>query len=190
MQAIKYLDIKKYRLFWISSIQICMLTILHAQPDLKIGALLYTDDFNAVSSQWILETEATQPAKLLAKDGQLMLDVPKDATLWFRQLLQGNFVIDFYREVKMQGGPHDRLSDMNFFWMASDPHNANLFTRNGIFRTYDSLLLYYAGIGGNFNTTSRFRKYTGDGKKAVLQEYSDTAHLLQPNHRYHIQVVV
>ncbi len=81
----------------------------------------------------------------------------------------------------MENGPNDRLSDMNFFWMASDPNNPNLFTRTGLFKEYDVLQLYYAGIGGNFNTTSRFRKYEGTEGKDVVKEYTDKEHLLQPN---------
>ena len=74
--------------------------------------------------------------------------------------------------------------------MASDPGNNNLFTRSGKFENYDSLALYYAGFGGNSNTTTRFRKYHGDGKKPLLKEYRDVNHLLKPNHHYHIIITV
>jgi rhamnogalacturonan endolyase len=74
--------------------------------------------------------------------------------------------------------------------MARDPHHTNLFTRSGILESYDSLQLYYVGMGGNSNRTTRFRKYEGNGQRTLLQEYTDTAHLLQPNKVYHITIIV
>ena len=66
----------------------------------------------------------------------------------------------------MNGGEHDRLSDMNCFWAANDPkHLGKLLARstwrNGIFRNYNTLNLFYVGYGGNDNTTTRFRRYYG-----------------------------
>ncbi len=89
----------------------------------------------------------------------------------------------------MDGGANDRLSDMNQFWMASDPKNANLFTRDGTFSQYDGLSLYYAGIGGNTNTTTRMRKY-GDGDRVLLSDLTDPEHLLAPNRSYAIEIAV
>jgi rhamnogalacturonan endolyase len=111
-------------------------------------------------------------------------------TTWLNKLLQGNILIEYKRTVLVDGGVNDRLSDLNQFWMSADPRNNNLFTRKGIFEAYDSLRLYYVGMGGNTNTTTRFRKYHGDGQKPLLQEYLDKAHLLQPNKTYHIQTIV
>lgn len=69
----------------------------------------------------------------------------------------------------MNGGKNDRISDLNQFWMANDPNNYNLFTRNGVFEAYDSLQLYYVGMGGNSNTTTQLRKYRGNGQRVLLQ---------------------
>jgi len=91
--------------------------------------------------------------------------------------------------VVVDSGANDRLSDLNNFWQASDPTNANLFTRDGLFESYDHLQLYYAGIGGNYNSTSRFRKYDGSKEKPIIKEYLDSAHLLKPNHIYSIRIV-
>ncbi|WP_238430398.1 DUF6250 domain-containing protein [Chitinophaga agri] len=74
--------------------------------------------------------------------------------------------------------------------MATDLRNRHLFTRNGVFESYDSLSLYYVGMGGNTNTTTRFRKYEGNGQKILLQEYLDAAHLLTANQTYHVDIVV
>ncbi len=65
-----------------------------------------------------------------------------------------------------------------------------MFTRSGTFSEYDSLQLYYAGIGGNTNTTTRFRKYQGNGERTLLFDLQDKEHLLQPNKNYLIQIVV
>jgi rhamnogalacturonan endolyase len=55
---------------------------------------------------------------------------------------------------------------------------------------YDSLQLYYVGMGGNTNSTTRFRKYEGNGERTLLQEYTDASHLLKPNKNYHIKIEV
>ena len=65
----------------------------------------------------------------------------------------------------------DRLSDLNCFWMASDPqYPDNIWKRekwrNGIFLNCYSLQLYYMGYGGNHNSTTRFRRY--DGNEAAV----------------------
>lgn len=166
------------------------LRLLPAQQMIPKGKILFEDQFSNLSSHWLLETQSANPAKLTVDSGRMIIDAGKDATVWLDQPLSGNLLIDCYREVWMRNGAHDRLSDMNFFWMATDPRNKILFTRKGIFKEYDSLQLYYAGIGGNTNTTTRFRKYTGNGDKPVLQEYTDSPHLLKANHRYHIQILI
>jgi rhamnogalacturonan endolyase len=74
--------------------------------------------------------------------------------------------------------------------MATDPSSPQLFTRQGTFGEYDSLQLYYVGMGGNSNTTTRFRKYDGQGNKALLQEYKDADHLLIPGKTYDIKIIV
>jgi len=111
-------------------------------------------------------------------------------TVWLNKILSGNFTIEFDRKIIVGGGKNDRLSDMNMFWMAADPLNTNLFTRNGVLAQYDSLRMYYAGIGGNTNSTTRFRKYEGDGRRTLLQEYLDAEHLLKANTLYHIKIVM
>lgn len=53
----------------------------------------------------------------------------------------------------MQGGKYDRLSDLNCFWAANDPkYPDDLFARSqwrdGIFKNYNTLNLFYVGYGG------------------------------------------
>src|SRR3546814_4799561 len=71
--------------------------------------------------------------------------------------------------------------------MATDPTTDNRFSRSGVFESYDSLSLYYVGMGGNTNTTTRFRKYEGDGTKPLLYEHERR---LEANHTYHVRTEV
>lgn len=160
--------------------------------------LLFSDDFTAGSADlgkdpaahWVTEME-DKPGSAVYEDHQkLVLDTRGGVTVWLKQRLQGNIQIEYDREIKVGDGKNDRLSDMNQFWMAQDPRNGNLFTRRGKLAEYDSLRLYYTGIGGNTNSTTRFREYDGKGNRVLLGEYLDTAYLLQPNKKYHITIVV
>lgn len=152
--------------------------------------LLYQDNFNQGIKNWVVETPDSPHSNVETKNGKLIVDVDDGATVWYNNKLSGNILIEYNRKVIMNDGHNDRLSDLNQFWMANDPRNENLFTRRGIFSEYDSLRLYYAGIGGNSNTTTRFRKYQGDGERTLLFDLQDENHLLQPNKTYLIQLIV
>lgn len=86
------------------------------------------------------------------------------------------------------------MSDVNCFWMASDPKAPDALParRTGRFTDYDSLRTYYVGMGGNDNTTTRFRRYIGDGTKPLLPEHDlrDKKFLLEPNRTYRLRIVV
>jgi len=153
---------------------------------------IYTDEFKTPldNTTWIPEMASLPDSKVYTKNQKLVLETRGGVTDWYNKLLSGNFRIEFDRKVIVAGGKNDRLSDLNCFWMASDPQNSNLFTRNGVFEKYDSLRLYYVGMGGNTNTTTRFRKYEGNGERTLLKEYTDVEHLLVPNHNYHIKIEV
>jgi hypothetical protein len=95
-----------------------------------------------------------------------------------------------------EGGPYDRVSDLNCFWMAIDPDSPeNLFfdehERTGSFRTYHPLRLYYVGYGANNNTTTRFRRYPGDGSRPMLPEHdlADERFMHTPNQPIRIQII-
>lgn len=156
----------------------------------KRGKLLYKDDFDPALKNWVSEFPATPHSSITANKGKLLIDVTGGATVWFAKKLSGNILIEYKRTVVMKGGRNDRLSDLNQFWMATDPANKNLFTRKGRFEEYDSLLLYYVGMGGNTNSTTRFRKYTGTGERILYGDSTDKAHLLHPNKEYMITTVV
>lgn len=160
--------------------------------DLSGGKQICSVDFSMPldSNQWIIEMARLPNSSVYTQDNKLVLDTKGGVTVWLNRSLSKNIRIEYDRTVIVAGGVNDRLSDLNNFWMAHDPRNKNLFTRNGVLESYDSLQLYYVGMGGNSNRTNRFRKYDGNGERRLLQEYTDTAHLLQANKIYHITIVV
>lgn len=153
------------------------------------GALLFADDFSGPLRGYVAEYERKPGNAVATRDGRLVIDVDSGATVWLDKPLSGDVLITYTRRVIMDGGRNDRLSDFNHFWMARDPRGANLFTRGGKFEDYDDLELYYAGVGGNTNSTTRLRRY-GDGQRLLLAEYKDAAHLLLPNRDYRVEIAV
>lgn len=154
----------------------------------RISKLLFKDDFKLNANNWIIEAPPT--SKITIANSELIIDADGGTTVWFKKKLSGNIMIEYKRKVIMNNGRNDRLSDLNQFWMATDPVEKNLFTRTGVFTEYDSLLLYYVGFGGNTNTTTRFRKYTGNGERILYNDLTDSAHLLEPNKEYLIRITV
>ena len=93
------------------------------------------------------------------------IDVPAGCTVWLKQRLDGPVMIEYEATVLRAGGANDRVSDLNCFWMARDSRSPDdLFAtpRSGKFADYNPLKCYYVGLGGNTNTTTRFRRYVGD----------------------------
>ncbi len=152
--------------------------------------LLYADDFKNGLRNWTTEFEEPATSSIQLVDSKLDVSTSMGATLWFNKKLSGNILITFNVKVIDAGGPNDRVSDLNAFWMATDPANENIFKRDGKFNSYDNLNLYYAGVGGHYNKFTRFRKYHSDGTKPVLKEYTDEAHLLKGDTEYSIKISV
>lgn len=161
------------------------------------GDLLIHDSFeNKTYTNWILETE--EPIKLqnILKDGFMELNVLKGITVWNTQKLTGNIMIEFEATVVGKDGPHDRVSDLNCFWMATDPGKPEDFFvrsnwRQGIFWHYYTLNLYYVGLGGHNNTKTRLRKYHGsaDPRPEVIKEYTDPGNLIEANKKCKIKII-
>lgn len=148
---------------------------------------------------WKVESESPD-YKVTFRGDTVEIVSPKGLTLWRKEKMSGKVTIEYDACVVSETGK-DRLSDLNCFWMASDPkHPDNLWKRekwrNGIFLNCYSLQLYYLGYGGNHNSTTRFRRYDGNeagitdpqARPAVLKEYTDAEHLLKANHWYHIKI--
>jgi hypothetical protein len=146
------------------------------------GKLLFADDFRHGLGGWRVEME--RPGIVTAKDGVLDIDVPAGVTVWFRHELEGPVMISYEATVVSAGGPNDRVSDLNSFWMATDPASpGNVFAhpRNGAFAEYNLLRMYYVGLGGNGNTTTRFRRYIGDAVERPLLTENDLSVKVHPD---------
>lgn len=156
--------------------------------------LLHQDDF-ADASNWLVEQQPGGTVSVRA--GTLIIDDAGGCTVWFRPVLSAPVIITYAATVIDRGGPHDRVSDLNCFWMATDPAApdggvpAAPAGRTGAFADYDGLRLYYVGYGGNTNTTTRFRRYTGTGARPLLpgHDLNGPAFLLRGNHTYQITLV-
>ena len=148
---------------------------------------------------WKVESESPDYKVTFQGDTAEILS-PKGFTLWRKEKMSGRVTIEYDACVVVEK-EGDRLSDLNCFWMASDPkHPDNIWKRekwrSGIFLNCYSLQLYYMGYGGNYNSTTRFRRYDGNEagitdpkvRPAILKEYTDTEHLLKANHWYHIKI--
>ena len=148
-------------------------------------------DWKGFDSYWTIESESPDYAVEFVEDG-VEIASPKGLTMWYDTPVETPCVIEYDARVMLER-EGDRLSDLNCFWMASDPAAEDIFARSaergGKFANCATLQLYYVGYGGNYNSTTRFRRYNGMPDPALLQEYTDPEHLLQPNHWYHIRLV-
>lgn len=170
-----------------SSVLALALTGCAARP-----AELHRDDFRD-ASQWVLEAESPD-ARVIARDGVLDIDTPAGLTLWFKPRLDGAIEIEFDAIAVSEGGPNDQVSDLNVFWMATNRDGSAPFPdqRHGRFADYNDLLTYYVGLGGNRNSTSRFRRYIGDSQlRPLLPEHdlSTPEVLLVPNRKQTITLI-
>lgn len=146
---------------------------------------------------WILESEG--PCKVTFQGDTAEFVAPKGLSVWRKEKMSGRTVIEYDAQVVTENSD-DRLSDLNCFWMASDPSAPdpwkNLNKRGGKFLNSYALQLYYLGYGGNYNSTTRFRRYNGDERgvedpefrPAIITEYTDSGNLLKPNKWYHIKI--
>jgi Domain of unknown function (DUF6250) len=155
-------------------------------------AVLYRDGFTRGLRQWVVEQ---QPGgTVTARGGSLVIDGPGGCTVWFRPELTAPVEIRYQIEAVSAGGRNDRVSDLNCFWMARDPRAPGGRPygrgRDGRFTEYDALRTYYVGMGGNSDTTTRFRRYAGGGPKPLLPAYDrrDRGDLVAPNRFYRIVV--
>jgi hypothetical protein len=155
-----------------------------------VKKLSHSDDFDGNTNLWIVEFENSDQSSIKTVNGKLDVSSAAGGTIWFKKKLKGNIMISYSVIVVDAGGPTDRVSDMNAFWMATNPNDQNLFKQDGKFTSYDQLNLYYAGVGGHDNRTTRFRKYEGKAGKDVLKEYTDQPHLLMGNKEYFIKIIV
>lgn len=153
---------------------------------LSAAAKPQTDDFRHGLSHWRVEAEA--PSRVSVEDGVMDIDAPEGISVWWGDELIGPLAIEYEVMAVSAGGPNDAVSDVNAFWMATDPAAPGgsplAHPRSGAFAAYDTLKTYYVGIGGNRNTTTRMRRYLGEpGNRPLLPEHdrADPAALLVAN---------
>lgn len=166
------------------------LLFINATTVFAQAKVIFADNFKKDKGLWVSEFEQAETSSMKIGQGKLDVIATAGGSVWYKNKLQGNIMITYNATVVDAGGKNDRVSDMNTFWMASNPSSENINNQSGKFESYDNLHLYYAGIGGHDNETTRFRKYTGNGKKAVLKEYTDKEHLLEGNKKYAIKIMV
>lgn len=181
-------------------IRIALTTVAVCQAVCVCGQItksaLNKREFN---KHWVVESESADYSVSFYGD-TVELVSPKGLTLWRKEKLSADMVIE-YDACIVNTREGDRTSDLNCFWLASDPQATDVFkrmkVRGGVFLNSYTLQLYYMGYGGNYNTTTRFRRYDGNAKAVtesslrppILKEYTDSAHLLKPNHWYHIKLM-
>lgn len=155
------------------------------------GTVILKEDFRQFDSRhWRVETEQPQYSRVFTEQSRLIMDTRAGMTVWLQQPLQGAYRIEFLRQVLVAGEANDRLSDMNVFWAAHEPGSAALAKRDGVLESYNSLATYYVGMGGNGNTTTRFRRYNGSAERPLLGERLHPADLLEAGRIYRIRIDV
>lgn len=167
--------------------------VLNNQVTLTVSPQ-HQDSFKKGLGQWVVEQ--MPGGTVSATKGKMEITDVAGCTIWFKHQLAGPLLISYDVVVIDQGGPQDRVSDLNCFWLATDPRYPQDFfagsqDRRGQFKDYNPLQLYYVGLGGHNNTKTRFRRYTGDGNKPLLPEHDLSApeFLITPNQVNHIKIV-
>lgn len=78
-----------------------------------------TDDFRHGLSHWRVEAEA--PPRITVQGGVMDIDTPEGLSVWWDEELRGAVAIEYEVMAVSAGGPNDAVSDVNAFWMATDP---------------------------------------------------------------------
>jgi hypothetical protein len=143
---------------------------------------------------WRIEAESPA-ARVGSERGVIDIDTPGGLTLWYPRVITGPVTIAFEAMAVSAGGANDQVSDLNAFWMATDPGGPGgspVGRRSGKFEDYDTLLTYYVGIGGNRNTSTRLRRYVGRaGDRPLLPQHdrADRPALLVANRWTRIRLI-
>jgi len=152
--------------------------------------LILEDSFDHGLDHWIVEQQPD--GRVYLEDGKLIIEDKGGCCVWYKEKIEAPVLIRYHVKASSKA----RVSDINCFWMASEPgHEDNLFydghQRTGAFATYDILQTYYVGMGGNYNSTTRFRRYEGGGKRPLLPEHDlvDPKYMIAPDHEYCIELV-
>lgn len=171
----------------------------------EVGELLAKDDFEDLR-KWVVQVEQRDgfdKAHVEARDRKLDCFVPgRGCTIWFKDKLATRVAIT-YEVICPTPAPSIRgiePKDINNFWMASDPLDAEagLFDSaryTGEFDSYHKMDAYYASTGGGRNTTTRMRRYPReiDGNPvdhlALTHRDGDPEFLITPDKIMRVQLV-
>ena len=147
------------------------------------------------ANNWVVEQQPGGQT-FFTSDGLEVID-NKGCTIWFKTPLEAPVKISYDITIIDEGGPHDRVSDMNCLWMANDPKHPDDFfkdseNRAGHFPNYHHLSGYYVGYGGHHNTKTHFRRYNGNVDRPLLPEHdlSDAQFMITANKKMHIEIIV
>ncbi|MFM1748708.1 MAG: hypothetical protein RLZZ188_2374, partial [Verrucomicrobiota bacterium] len=138
------------------------------RPRALLAALVFASGSLAASAatadlaNW--SVEQMPGGSVTVESGALVIRDSAGCTVWWRERLTAPVEIEYEARVVMAGGPFDRLSDLNCFWMGT-----------GRFADYNTLHTYYVGQGGNGNTTTRFRRYDGTDARPLRPEHDLSA---------------
>jgi hypothetical protein len=160
---------------------------------LAVGGTILPTAAPAKLADWAVEAESPQ-AHVSERHGTIDIDTPKGLTLWWRTPIAAPVVIAFDAMLIDRGGANDKVSDLNAFWMAHEIGGGSVLAhpRSGAFAAYDDLETYYVGIGGNRNTTTRYRRYIGRPGDRPLRPEDDRrapADMLRANVWTHIRLI-
>src|SRR6185436_10955923 len=120
------------RFFTIISLLLIFVSWKMSYRYLEKKKLIFEDEFSTavVSDKWIVEKNNKETDVCTIVNGQLQLNSEGGVTVWYKNELKENLLIEYDRTVVMDSGKYDRLSDLNQFWMATDPQH-KMFTRQG-----------------------------------------------------------
>ena len=180
---------------WLIGLLMCSPFTMNAQSGTTSGL-----DKSHFSKYWKVESESPDYKVSFSGDTCEILS-PKGLTLWRKEKMSGNVTIEYDACVAVEGKPGDRLSDLNCFWMASDPKASDIWKRmnwrNGVFR---KLLQPFSCIIWDMEETTipplasvvmTAMKPGLQMKRcapAILKEYKDQNNLLTANKWYHIKI--
>ena len=91
--------------------------------------LVFSSTLSAQNRLWTLEAESPKTTITWRGDTADIIS-PQGTTLWWKEKMKGNVVIEYDARVVVEDGQTEewnRLSDLNCFWMASDPKASDVF---------------------------------------------------------------
>lgn len=103
-------------------------TVTVNNQELK-ATLIFEENFDNNLDQW--QVEQMPKGTVEVNKSKLEIDDVSGCTVWLKEKFSGSIMIEYDVFMIQDGGPNDRVSDLNCFWMATDPeHPNNLFANS------------------------------------------------------------